>query len=244
MGITLSPSGSPPATGESSYDHHDVPLNYRVSQTGIATRPLSYTWSTSLFGATLHALPGVHEGPWSPLTYPRFERVSSNKLMMEFRIGRSGSGDSYLYLYDPNSGAWSLTGKYIQGADNNAYINGLDFAPNQRRLHATWTWRETPDVVTNHDMMYAYSDDLGQTWKNTRGASIATAGSNPITPSSTGVTVYSISQNSGILNQEGQTVDRRGRVHVLNRDSRSGGFKWYHYWRDTNGKLLAHLLFC
>jgi len=98
-------------------------------------------------------------------------------------------------------------------------------------------------VVTNHDMMYAYSDDLGKTWRNTRGVSIATAGSNPITPSSGGVTVYDIPQNSGILNQEGQTVDDRGRVHVLNRESRDGGFKWYHYWRDTNGKLLTPLPF-
>lgn len=92
-------------------------------------------------------------------------------------------------------------------------------------------------MVTNHDLMYAYSDDLGKTWKNSAGGALATAGSAPITPSSSGVTVFTIPQSSGILNQEGQTVDASGRVHVLNRESRDGGFKWYHYWRDTTGEF-------
>ncbi|KAF8477287.1 hypothetical protein BDZ91DRAFT_19441 [Kalaharituber pfeilii] len=218
-----------------SYDHHDVPLNYRVSQAGIANNPGSYTWSTALFGTTLHALPGAGSGPWTPLTYPRFERASGNALLMEFRIGASGSGDSYIYLYNPSTGTWSSIGRYLQGNNNNAYLNGLDFSPTSNRLHAAWTWRETPDVVTNHDLAYAYSDDLGRTWRNNAGGSIATAGSSPIRPSTSGITVFTIPQNSGILNQEAQTVDSQGRVHVLNRESRDGGFKWYHYWRNTNG---------
>lgn len=230
-----------------AYDHHDVPLNYRISQAGVATNPDGVTWSTALFGTTLHALPGAAAGPYTPLTYPRFERVSGDRLMMEFRIGQSGAGDSYLYLYTPSSGTWAPVGKYLQGANNNGYLNGLDFAPSQGRLHASWTWRETPDVVTNHDLMYAYSDDLGKTWKNSAGGALATAGSAPITPSSSGVTVFTIPQSSGILNQEGQTVDASGRVHVLNRESRDGGFKWYHYWRDTTGEFgslnVARMLF-
>ena len=37
-----------------SFDHHGQPLNYRVSQTGVATNPDSITWSTALFGPVLH----------------------------------------------------------------------------------------------------------------------------------------------------------------------------------------------
>ncbi|KAI5783238.1 hypothetical protein DFH27DRAFT_578750 [Peziza echinospora] len=225
-----------------SYDHHDVPLNYRVSQAGVASNPGSYTWGTNLFGSTLHALPGAPAaGPWTPLTYPRFERgMADGGLLMEFRIGQSGAGDSYIYQYNPAASAWAPIGKYLQGANNNAYLNGLDYA--NGRLHATWTWRETPDVVTNHDLAYAYSDDLGKTWRNGAGAQIAVAGGQPITPSASGINAFTIPQNSGILNQEAQTVDASGRVHVLNRESRDGGFKWYHYWRNTNGAWTRNVL--
>lgn len=66
-------------------DHHDVPLHYRVSQQGVATNPASYTWSTALFGSTVNSLPGA-TGIWTPVTYPRFERVD-NDLFFELRIG-------------------------------------------------------------------------------------------------------------------------------------------------------------
>jgi len=137
---------------------------------------------------------------------------------------RSGSGDSYLYKY--SSGSWSPIGKYIQGNNNNAYINGIDYA--NSTLHITWTWRETPDVVTNHDLGYAYSTDLGRTWNNNAGTSIGPT----ISPASSGIHAFSIPQNSGILNQEGQTVDPSGRVHVLNREKVGGVLTWLHYWRD------------
>lgn len=35
------------------WDQHDNDLNYRVSRTGVATKPLDVTWSADLFGATL-----------------------------------------------------------------------------------------------------------------------------------------------------------------------------------------------
>jgi hypothetical protein len=71
-----------------SFDHHDVPLNYRVSKTGIA-KTISAEWTASAFGAVQNSLPGS-TGPWTPLTYPRFERIDNGDLLMEFRIGQSG----------------------------------------------------------------------------------------------------------------------------------------------------------
>ncbi|KAI5781509.1 hypothetical protein EDC01DRAFT_666030 [Geopyxis carbonaria] len=222
--------GIAPADGtiHLSYDHHDVPLNYRVSQAGVATNPGSVVWSTALFGSTLHALPGAAAaGPWTPLTYPRFERIGAD-LLFEFRIGASGAGDSWLYRY--TAGAWSSTGtKYLSGSNNNAYINGLDYL--SERLHTSWTWRETPDVATNHDLGYAYSDDLGQTWRTSAGAAVSGA----ITPTTAGSLVFAIPQGSGILNQEAQTADAAGRFHVLNRETTSGTYLWYHYWRSATG---------
>ncbi|RPA86337.1 hypothetical protein BJ508DRAFT_411505 [Ascobolus immersus RN42] len=221
-----------------SYDHHDVPLNYRVSHSGIANDPNNSGWHTGLFSGNQRSLPNGGNGPWGPLTYPRFERVSNGDLLFEFRIGASGSGDSYIYLYSSNSKTWTRQSKYLQGNNNNAYINGLDYVPQTNRLHASWTWRETPDVVTNHDLGYAYSEDLGRTWKNSNNQGLG----GTITPNSQGIHVFGIGQRSGILNQEGQTADRQGRVHVLNRENVNGRLTWMHYWRETNGQWTRNTL--
>lgn len=80
--------------------------------------------------------------------------------MVEFRVGRSGLGDSWLYEYTPGHG-WDLVGRYLAGVNStsppplslrpvpppdhewvdNANINGLDFDLSGT-LHATWTYRD------------------------------------------------------------------------------------------------------
>ena len=65
----------------------DVPLNYRVSTTGVA-KTIPSAWTQSAFGGSVqHSLPGS-TGPWTPLTYPRFERLANGDMLMEFRIGQ------------------------------------------------------------------------------------------------------------------------------------------------------------
>ena len=228
-----------------SFDHHDVPLNYRVSQAGVALDPAAHAWSAALFGPTLHALPGAPAaGPWRPVTYPRFERVpdggGGGDLLFEMRIGASGSGDSWLYLWSSAAGSWSVIGRYLRGSNNNAYINGLDLVPsaNGSQLQVSWTWRETPDVVTNHDLCFASSPDLGRTWRSSAGQALGAA----ISPSSPGIAVFRIPQGSGILNQEAQAADRgapqsacAGCFHVLNRETVGGTLTWLHYWRSGSG---------
>lgn len=230
---TISLGISPDGRIHLSYDHHDVPLNYRISHQGIASNPNSYAWSPSLFGSNLRYLPGAGNGPWTPVTYPRFLRAGS-EFLFEMRIGASGSGDSWLYRYTGN-GNWAAVGRYIQGSNNNAYLNGLDYSPatgsTPARLHISWTWRETPDVNTNHDLCYAYSEDFGRTWKSSGGTNLGAT----IRPSSPGITVFGIGQNSGILNQEGQVADTHGRFHVINRERVNGALTWIHYWRSSSG---------
>lgn len=211
-----------------SFDHHDVPLNYRVSTAGVA-KTISSDWTMAAFGGSVqHSLPGS-TGPWTPLTYPRFERLANGDMLMEFRIGQSGAGDSYIHRYSSTSGQWSSVGKYLQGQDNNAYING--FTSQGGKLYVSWTVRETPDASTNHDFYFALSEDDGRTWKATTGSSVA----KPITPSTTGIKVYTIPQNSEIMNQEAQCADDKGRFHALMRDKSSGTAKWYHYLRTATG---------
>lgn len=38
-------------------------------------------------------------------------------LIMEFRVGRSGLGDDWLYRYTPGSN-WTLIGRYLEGVNS------------------------------------------------------------------------------------------------------------------------------
>ncbi|KAF9495547.1 hypothetical protein BDN71DRAFT_1506683 [Pleurotus eryngii] len=108
----------------------------------------------------------------------------------------------------------------------------------------------------NHDLNYAYSSDGGYTWKNTWGQAVANVHAptipstaeassevrrignlppgTPIAPTSPGIVVFGIPKFGGILNQEAQTVDSAGRVHVLNRENGTGVEQWFHYWRTSS----------
>ncbi|KAH7918465.1 hypothetical protein BV22DRAFT_1076219 [Leucogyrophana mollusca] len=249
-----------------SFDQHDNPLNYRVSVPGVATDPANTTWAPALFGPVLDYLPGLETLDKSVyfinITYPRFLVIppyasvgssvsgpdgSAADLLLEMRVGRSGLGDDWLYRYVPEEG-WALTGRYLEGVNNNAYINGIDF-DSKGVLQTTWTYRDYvndtgQDVAVeagpngpenNHDMDFAYSPDLGFTWYNNWGQPICnTSAQAPILPNSPGITVFSIPKYGGILNQEAQIIDSAGRMHVLNRENTTGSELWYHYWRATN----------
>ncbi|KAF5025529.1 hypothetical protein F66182_2434 [Fusarium sp. NRRL 66182] len=171
-----------------SFDHHDVPLNYRVTKEGVA-KNIPSKWTADLFGPVLHDLPGS-QGPYTPLTYPRFQPLDNGDLLLEFRIGQSGSGDSYIHRYSSSTGKWQAQGMYIQGDDNNAYINGLDYLDG--KLYTSWTIRETPDADTNHDVFFAYSNDDGTTWFNTNDTQLK----RPISTSDKSAMVWEIPQKS------------------------------------------------
>ncbi|MGC4093103.1 MAG: BNR-4 repeat-containing protein [Polyangiaceae bacterium] len=230
-----------------SFDHHVSDLHYRRSSVGFLNQTAP-VWAASSFGAVTKALVGTTAV--TQVTYPRFvSEPGGGKLLFGARIGSSGSGDEYLWEYDASKGTWSSLGKYIDGIVNNinAYPHGLSYTRNGSRLHVSWCWRETPDANTNHDLLYAYSDDHGRTWKNNAGADIGTTGSSFMNLSSTGLSVWAIKQNRGLINQEHMAVDSLGRVHVLlshmpdaqaddaNFDSSRTKSQFFDYWRDSNG---------
>lgn len=69
-----------------SFDHHDDPLRYRVSNANVAANVPS-EWTISLFGPVINSLPGS-SGPFRPVTYPRFELLPGGDLLFGCRIGR------------------------------------------------------------------------------------------------------------------------------------------------------------
>jgi|GEM_PF-1342211 len=232
-----------------AFDHHGSPLHYRKSHAGVVSEPATATWAASSFDATSGSL--VSGSNVTKLTYPRFiSEPGGEKTLFSARLGESGSGDEYLWEYDGTTHAWTSLGKYIDGiVDNiNAYLHGIGYERGGKRLHAAWCWRDTSNASTNHDILYVYSDDNGRTWKNNDGATIGTAGTTAIRASSTGLKVWTIGQNRGLINQEHMVADAQGRVHVLlshmpdnaaadaNFDSARSKSQYFHYWRDTTGK--------
>ena len=239
-----------------SFDHHGNDLNYRMSVAGAAGNPTTTAWTPALFGPVTDRLL-ANGAVMGAVTYPRFIPTPAGKLLFTYRFGGSGGGDEILYEYDGATRAWSLVGQYTtrsgsytgsfaSGTDRNGYFDNTLFDSNGR-LHATWCWRETPNAASNHDLLYAYSDDTGRTWKNQLGATIAVAGSSYISVNSPGITGWSIPQSRNYINNSAMTVDKQGRVHVVAwhlpdglpdqafSTSLASGSRFIHYWRGTDG---------
>lgn len=234
-----------------AFDHHGHPLHYRVSKKGVANAPDTTPWDASLFGPVLSEMEA--DKPIK-ITYPRFWQTPDGGLQFCYRRGGSGNGDRMLVDYDPEQGCWTGTrqidsGKGVwQSSDSRcSYPNGYDYGP-YGELHVTWVWREGPNTA-NHDLMYAYSEDCGVTWKNNGGETIA----GPPCVDTPGITVVPVSDQLGLMNTHGQAVDSKGRVHVVmwhcteasleaagsapgkERFGPPEARRYHHYWRDQDG---------
>ncbi len=253
-----------------AYDGHGPPTYVRSSRPGVATDPENVIWSEELFGPQRNE---IQEGKLlHVITYPRFFNSPDGDLQFAYREGGSGIGDLWMADYDAKTGKWgnsreidSRNGLWHNGADpvpytsRNSYPNGYQYGPDGR-LHATWTWRETRAKTTsgNHDISYAYSDDKGITWKNNAGTVIARTApgkaATSINIDSPGLIVVPVSIHQGLLNNQGQAIDNKGRVHVIMsyttpESSRAAGLPWpnkatwgavaalryHHYFRQSDG---------
>ena len=112
------------------------------------------------------------------ITYPRFWQTPDGELQFCYRRGGSGNGDRMLVDYRGATGTWygtrqidsrrgRFTDAYGESSSRCSYPNGYTYGPSGL-LHVTWVWRESSQG-SNHDLMYAYSDDRGVTWRNNRG---------------------------------------------------------------------------
>jgi hypothetical protein len=149
----------------------------------------------------------------SNATYPEFYSVPNSKdLLLFYRDGGvgggSGNGNEYVNRYNSTTKTWSkVANPFIQGMSAssttgyNGYLNTVVY-DSQGTLHTTWTWRESSDFQTNHDIMYAKSVDNGANWTRQDG-----------TPYTLGITqtnaqvVKAIGQGNSLINQSSMTVD-------------------------------------
>jgi hypothetical protein len=226
-----------------AFDHHDSDLRHVQSVAGLVSQPDTARWETASFGPVSSQL-GTQ--PVDRLTYPRFVTTPDGRMLFSYRHGATGDGDEMLWLYDGTSGSWTALGPWIAGRGDgvNAYLHGLEY--HGRRLHAAWCWRNSADAATNHDLMYAWSDDDGRSWRNSRGEPVGATGTAPMTRHSA-TRVWPIARNRGLINQEHMTVDNAGRVHVLlshlpDSEPDDADFlrarercRFFHYWRNLDG---------
>ena len=245
-----------------AFDHHVDPLNYRRSAKGVASRPSETAWTGSLFGPIQSEL---EPGKPMEVTYPRFIPTPDGGLQFCYRRGGSGNGDRMLVDYCAEEGTWKnlrqidsregfFSDPYGSSDSRCSYPNPYTYGP-KGLLHVTWVWRESAQGA-NHDLMYAYSEDGGNSWKNNAGTLLDA----PPHLHSPGITVVDISRDKGLMNTHGQTVDSKGRVHVvlwhtvepIPYNSETGKFKdrwgapedrrYFHYFRDLNGNWQKRVL--
>ena len=194
-----------------AWNLHDTPLQYcRASRPGA----LELARETPMLGRREDRV-----------TYPEFYNLPGGDLLFLYRDGASGGGNLILNRYDVETRRWSrLHDNLISGEGlRSAY---WQMAVDARgAVHLSWVWRETPDVMTNHDLCYAKSQDGGRTWRKSSGEKYRL----PITAASAEY-VLRIPQGSELINQTSVAADARGRPYVAT------------YWRPRGTKVPQYHL--
>lgn len=155
------------------------------------------------------------------VTYPQFYALPNGDLLFVYRDGQSGRGDVLLDRYDVRARAWRVLEHPLIAGEGarNAYVNQLAIDA-RGGWHLSWVWRESPDVATNHDVLYAYSPDEGRSWRRSSGGAYTL----PIT-ASTAEVAWAVPQGSELINQTSAATDSRGRPVIAT------------YWRDTGSQV-------
>jgi len=193
------------------WDHHSSPLRYcRAKSAG------------SLELDSPQSMLGQQE---NRVTYPEFYNLPDGDLLFFYRDGASGAGNLVLNRLDARTGRWQrlhdnlIDGEGIRNAYWQVAIDRLG------GIHLSWVWRETGDVVTNHDIAYAKSLDGGKTWQKTSGEVLQV----PIREA-TAELAARIPQNSELANQTSMAVDYQGHPIIAN------------FWRDQPGAVPQYRL--
>ncbi len=179
-----------------AWGHHNSPLHYSRS-----LEP----------GGLAMGKPRVMVGTAeSSVTYPQFFRQANGDLLFLYRDGGSGNGRLVLNHYDAERRKWSRRqNNLIDGEQQRSAYWDMSMDGNGH-LHLAWNWRETPDVATNHGLLYAHSDDGGQTWARTDGSRYSL----PITQANAEVAA-AIPQRRNLMNPPFIATDQHGKPMIV-----------------------------
>jgi hypothetical protein len=199
-----------------SYNHHDNPLHYRVSE-----KP----YDIHGFGAE-RPMTGQNE---TSVTYPQFINAPDGALYFFYRDGASGNGSLCLNRYDVATKSWQAVQHPLIDGENKC--NPYWWRPSigaDGTIHIGWCWRDTPNAETNHDICYACSKDGGRTWLRSNGKPQQL----PITEENAEV-IDPIKKGSNLINQCSSAVDSHGHCHLVEYFNDSDGVpQYFDEWFD------------
>ena len=178
-----------------SWDHHNNTLHYARSKT-----------PGSLELGEPQAMLGNRE---QSVSYPQFYRLPDGDLLFQYRDGGSGNGNLVMNRYSTKTQQWQrIQDTLIDGqGKRSAY---WDMTVDKKGgLHLAWTWRETPDVASNHDLAYAHSTDGGVSWTGLDGKPLKL----PITQANADYALK-IPQKSNLMNPPVVAADNNGRPFI------------------------------
>jgi hypothetical protein len=184
-------------------------------------RALHYARAVRAGSLTLGAAEPMTGRREERVTYPQFYTLAGGDLLFVYRDGQSGRGDVLLDRYDVRARTWRvLQHPLIAGEGRrSAYVNQLAIDV-RGGWHLSWVWRDSPDVATNHDVLYAYSSDEGRSWRRSSGDAYTL----PIT-ASTAEVAWAVPQGSELINQTSAATDARERPVIAT------------YWRDMGSEV-------
>ncbi|MGB1020573.1 MAG: BNR repeat-containing protein [Flavobacteriaceae bacterium] len=186
-----------------AWNHHNVPLHYQKSPI-----PQKLTLAPA-------QMIGTNE---NRVTYPEFHNLPNGNLLFLYRDGSSGNGNLVVNLYETKKKKWRrLHHSLIDGeGKRNAYWQAT--VDTKGVVHLSWVWRESPDVASNHDILYARSYDSGHTWVRSDDIPYSL----PINAQNA-ERAWPIAQNSSLMNQTDMTTDAQGNPYIAN------------YWKESDG---------
>ncbi|WP_221030180.1 BNR-4 repeat-containing protein [Actomonas aquatica] len=184
-----------------AWGHHNIPLQYsHTAPGGALTAAITFPAPASMIGANE-----------ASVTYPQFLTLPNGDLLFTHRDGGSGRGSFVLNRWSPASGEWTRLHDNLLDGENQRSAYPSFFTDRHGALHLAWTWRETPDVATNHDLAYARSVDGGLTWTDADGRALALP-FNVATPA----TIQRIPPGSNLMNPPLVAADDAGNPLVAN----------------------------
>jgi len=199
-----------------SYDHHNNPLRYRVSNEKL---------SAEKFGDLL-PMTGQDE---EKVTYPQFVNAPDGSLYFFYRNGASGNGSLCINRYDVSTSKWEpIHHPLIDGQGKRNPYWWRPAIGNDGSIHLAWCWRESPAAETNHDLNYMVSHDAGKTWQHSDGSGQKL----PVILDNAEV-VDKIPRGSNLINQCSTAVDTEGHPHMVHYMNDSAGIvQYFHTWFD------------
>ena len=194
-----------------SWDHHDSALRYARSKA-----PLQLELGPEL------SMTGKFE---DKVTYPEFYNLPNGNLLFFYRSGQSGRGSMVVNSYDHKTKKWSQLHSNLIDGENERSAYWQATVDKRGAVHLSWTWRESWDVATNHDICYAVSQDGGKSWEKSTGEKYEL----PITAKSAEY-AWRVPQNSNLINQTSMTTNSKGKPFVAT------------YWEE-NGRTQYQIVY-